>query len=160
MRQADYPELAPVADMGPEAYIAALYKGLGWDGTSELDPTKIIISQQRWLEVCDEFNKLPGPGIGGYVWMNYGPTSDADVPYNSVRIEPGAFKELSTEQSLGTSGQAERIEMGSNPGQRARGADKDRPLDDLMREAKEKAQERSIGRQHSPRAYKPPELGL
>ena len=100
MRQTGYPELAPVADMGPEGYIAALYKGLGWDGESTLDPTKITINQQRWLDVCKEFVELSSSPAQGFIWVNSGPSADADVPYNAVRIEPGAFKELSAETTL------------------------------------------------------------
>ena len=94
MRQEGYPELAPVAEMGPQEYITALYRGIGWDGASDLDPRKVTISQQRWLDVCKQFNELPGPGIGGYLWMSYGPAASDDVPYNSVQIEPGAFHEI------------------------------------------------------------------
>lgn len=98
MKQTDYPELPPVADLGPEEYIVAFYKGLGWDGESVLEPTKVTISQQRWLDVCKEFNELPVPGVSGFIWMNSGPSADADVPYHAVRIEPGAFKEIDQEQ--------------------------------------------------------------
>lgn len=100
MKQTDYPELPPVADLGPENYIVALYKGLGWDGESLLDPTKVTINQQRWLDVCREFNELPIPGVTGYIWMNSGPSADADVPYRAVRIETGAFKEVDWEKTF------------------------------------------------------------
>ncbi|MGN0261935.1 MAG: hypothetical protein ACI4B9_03700, partial [Eggerthellaceae bacterium] len=104
MKQTDYPELPPVADLGPENYIVALYKGLGWDGESLLDPTKVTINQQRWLDVCREFNELPIPGVTGYIWMNSGPSADADVPYRAVRIETGAFNR--NEPSLSESDKA------------------------------------------------------
>lgn len=100
MKQENYPDLGSVADMGAQEYLVALYKGLGWDGQSALDPRKIAINQQRWLDVCNEYNQLPGPGIGGYFWMNYGPSESADLPYNSVKIEPGAFGELDMDKVM------------------------------------------------------------
>lgn len=98
MKQIDYPKLAPVAEMGPEEYLTAFFRDLGWDGNSQLDPTKVTISQQRWLDVCKEYNELPGPGIGGFFWMNYGPSASEEVPYHAVRIEHGAFKERDMEK--------------------------------------------------------------
>ena len=58
---------------------------------------------------------------------------------------------LASGQGLGTFEQAERIEMGSAPGHGTRGSGHERPLDDLLREAKEKAAERNIGRIRAPR---------
>ena len=58
---------------------------------------------------------------------------------------------LASEQGLGTFEQAERIEMGNAPGHGGREAGGERPLDELMREAKEKAQGKNIGRLHAPR---------
>ena len=67
---------------------------------------------------------------------------------------------LASEQGLGTFEQAERIEMGSAPGHGTRGAGHERPLDDLLREAKEKAAQRNIGRLHAPRIqHRAHELG-
>lgn len=140
MKRVDFPDLPPVADLGAGAYISEFYKGLNWDGVSELDPAKITISQQRWLDVCKEFNELPGPGIGGFLWMNSGPSADADVPYRTVCIEDGAFKEI---------GQAKETTLGSAPVK-----DADRPLEDVMREASEKAAEKNASRQHAPRLHK------
>ena len=67
---------------------------------------------------------------------------------------------LASEQGLGTFEQAERIEMGNAPGHGTRGAGHERPLDDLLREAKAKAAERNIGRLHAPRIqHRAHELG-
>ena len=67
---------------------------------------------------------------------------------------------LASEQGLGTFEQAERIEMGSAPGHGTRGAGHERPLDDLLREAKAKAAQRNIGRLHAPRIqHRAHELG-
>ena len=67
---------------------------------------------------------------------------------------------LASGQGLGTFEQAERIEMGAAPGHGTRAAGHERPLDDLLREAKEKAAERNIGRLHAPRIqHRAHELG-
>ena len=67
---------------------------------------------------------------------------------------------LASEQGLGTFEQAERIEMGSATGHVAREASGERSLDDLMREAKEKAQGKNIGRIRAPRIqHRDRELG-
>ena len=67
---------------------------------------------------------------------------------------------LASGQGLGTFEQAERIEMGNAPGHGARGASHERPLDELMREAKVKAAERNIGRIRAPRIqHRDHELG-
>ena len=58
---------------------------------------------------------------------------------------------LASGQGLGTFEQAERIEMGAAPGHGTRAAGHERPLDDLLREAKEKAQGKNIGRIRAPR---------
>ena len=60
---------------------------------------------------------------------------------------------LASGQGLGTFEQAERIEMGSAPGHGARRANNERPLDDLLREAKAKAAQRNIGRIRAPRVH-------
>ena len=67
---------------------------------------------------------------------------------------------LASGQGLGTFEQAERIEMGNAPGHGARGAGHERPLDDLLREAKAKAQGKNIGRIRAPRIqHRDRELG-
>ena len=91
MNQVDYPDMKSVAELGPEEYLSSFYEQLGWERGTELNPTSITINEQRWLEVCDEFNKLPGPGIGGYLWMNIGPSASKEVPYRKIQIDPDTF---------------------------------------------------------------------
>ena len=91
MSQVDYPDMPLVAELGPEEYLSSFYEKLGWKRGTELAPTSITINEQRWLEVCDGFNKLPGPGIGGYLWMNIGPSASKGVPYDKIEIDPDAF---------------------------------------------------------------------
>ena len=67
---------------------------------------------------------------------------------------------LASGQGLGTFEQAERIEMGNAPDHGGREAGGERPLDELMREAKAKAAEKNIGRLHAPRIqHRDHELG-
>ena len=91
MSTVDFPDLKSVAELGPEEHIASFYEKLGWERGTELNPTSITINEQRWLEICDGYNKLPGPGIGGYVWMNIGPSASKGVPYHKIEIDPDAF---------------------------------------------------------------------
>lgn len=91
-RQVDYPELKPVAELGPEEHIASFYEQLGWERGTELDPASITINEQRWLDICGEYNHLSNEKIGGFFWMNYGPSASKDVPYNKIVIDGGAFK--------------------------------------------------------------------
>ena len=90
-RQVDFPELMPVADLGPEEYLVSLYEQLGWERGAELEPTNVTINERRWLDICGEYNKLPGKEIGGFFWMNYGPAASKDVPYGKIVIDEGAF---------------------------------------------------------------------
>lgn len=92
MSEVDYPDLKSVEELGPDGYLAALYGSLGWTQATDLEPTKITINEQRWLDVCAEYNKIPGSSIGGMFWMNVGPSASKDVPYDRIVIEPGAFE--------------------------------------------------------------------
>jgi len=91
MSNVDFPDLKSVAELGPEEHLASFYEKLGWKRGTELEPTSITINEQRWLEICDEYNKLPGPGIGGYLWMNIGPSASKGVPYHKIEIDPEGF---------------------------------------------------------------------
>ena len=92
MSQVDFPHLPSVLDVGPEEHIAAFYEALGWVRGTELAPTSITINEQRWLDICGEYNKLDGFGaIPGFIWMNIGPSASKDVPYHKIEIDPDAF---------------------------------------------------------------------
>lgn len=91
MSQVDFPDMKSVADYGPENYLLTFFQELGWDKESSLDPASITINKDRWEEICGEYNKLPGQQIGGFFWMNYGPSASEDVPYRSVVIGEGGF---------------------------------------------------------------------
>ena len=75
-------------------------------------------------------------------------------------MKQGSKPDLAPEQGLGTFNQSERIEMGSASERNTNEASHERPLDDLMREAKAKALEKNIGRLHAPRIqHRAHELG-
>ena len=94
MGKVDFPDLKSVEELGPDGYLVALYENLGWMRGMELEPTRITINQQRWLEVADQYNKLPGGegGAGGLFFMNYGPSASETVPYGRIAVEPDAFE--------------------------------------------------------------------
>ena len=92
MSTVDFPDLKSVAELGPEGYITEFFQNLGWVPGTELRPTSVVINEQRWLEVCDAFNKLEGFGaVPGFLWVNIGPSADKDVPYNKIEVELDDF---------------------------------------------------------------------
>lgn len=92
MGTVDFPDLKSVAELGPEGYIAEFYQQLGWRPGTELAPTSVTINEQRWLDVCGEFNKLEGFGaVPGFIWMNIGPSASKDVPYLKIEIDSNTF---------------------------------------------------------------------
>ena len=92
MNHVDFPQLPSVLDVGPEEHIAAFYEALGWERGTELEPTSITINEQRWLDICGEYNKLESYGaVPGLLWMNIGPSASKDVPYLKVEIDSDSF---------------------------------------------------------------------
>lgn len=92
MSTVDFPDLKSVAELGPEDYISEFFQNLGWVPGTELRPTSVVVNEQRWLEVCDAFNKLEGFGaVPGFLWVNIGPSADKDVPYNKVEVDLDDF---------------------------------------------------------------------
>jgi hypothetical protein len=80
------------------------YKALGWDGKSDIDPTKIIISEDDWQDICklemdraeEEYPEHPGDArvTAGLIMMNYGPSAE-NVGKGTVRLLSGWIKEAS-----------------------------------------------------------------
>ena len=92
MNMVNYPKLGEITEEYNEDYIVDLYKSIGWGGGNTIDPRRIEMNKEQWLEVCKDFNKLEGFGaIPGYVWMNFGPAVSKDVPYGKLNIRQGAF---------------------------------------------------------------------
>lgn len=91
MAQVDYPKSTPAGEMTAEEYVVSLYEALGWDKQSDLDPKKIIMNPDHWRDIADALNRSEEGRTAGFVWMNYGPSADAAVPYGKIEIEDGAF---------------------------------------------------------------------
>lgn len=86
----NFPRLDEITEENVNEYILELYQSIGWKKDMDLHPKKIFINKEQWLEICDAFNNT-GVSGGGYLWMNYGPTVDDNIPYGKIRIEAGAF---------------------------------------------------------------------
>jgi hypothetical protein len=75
--------------------ILNFYKELSWDGKSDIDPTKIIISEDDWQDICKlemdraekEYPDHPGEArvAAGLVMMNYGPSA-GNIKRGTVKI--------------------------------------------------------------------------
>lgn len=131
MAQFDYPNLPPIQETNAEEYVVGLYQALGWNQESELDPQKIKINPEHWKDICDKLNQSAEGLAASYLWMNFGPSADAKVPYGKIEIEDGAF-------GIEPQGQ-------------------ERPLGDLAQEAKERAIGRNAERTDASKDRKPPE---
>ena len=90
IRIVDYPQLQPVAELGPREYLISLFQKLGWDGETYVDPRKILLNGQHWRDVCQEYVSLPGLSLS-FIWMSQGPSVSDDLPYGKVEIQEGAF---------------------------------------------------------------------
>lgn len=92
MSQVDFPDLKPVAELGPEDFISVFYQQLSWEPGTELQPTSAQMNKQQWLDVCGAFNELHGFGaVPGFIWMNIGPSASEGAPYGKIEIDLGSF---------------------------------------------------------------------
>lgn len=93
MNQVDFPDLPSVAEVGPVEHLTMFFECCGWRRGTELQPTGIVISEQRWLELAAAYNATSGPGEApaGLLLVNIGPSASKDVPYNKIEIDPDAF---------------------------------------------------------------------
>lgn len=92
------PDLQVEDFAGPNDFILAFYKLLGWNpNKQELDARKIKVHPDVWAEICTEFRKKWGLGAG-LAWMNYGPSGDESNSYNlkpeQVKLEKRAVCDL------------------------------------------------------------------
>lgn len=73
----------------PSAALLNWYKSLGWDDeVQKLDPKKVLISEEEWLETCRMYNEFHGPS-GGFFFMSYGPACDKTIPKGKVLLRHG-----------------------------------------------------------------------
>ena len=100
MSTVDFPDLKTVTELGPEGYITEFYQQLGWKPGTELQPTSVVINDERWKDVCEGFNKLEGFGaVPSFIWMNIGPSASKDVPYDKIEVDLDNFNRDMTELS-------------------------------------------------------------
>ena len=88
-------DLANYSDV--EEYIVGFYKKLGWDGQTNLDPTKVKMNENAYKGIAqklmDYFSKTNDDKIRiNFLWMNYGPSgSYNNLEDDYVLVEDGAF---------------------------------------------------------------------
>lgn len=87
----DLPEL--VGD-NPGERLLSLFTQLGWDMEAMLDPSKIRVNYDEWEELSSQEMKTYGENNDdrmsiGFLWVNYGPGADRDVPTGKVVLLPG-----------------------------------------------------------------------
>ena len=91
MALVDYPKLSLTQESNAADYIVALYRELGWDQKSELDPKKIVMNPEHWKDVVGELGRTAEGRSASFLWLNSGPGADEKVPYGKITIEDGAF---------------------------------------------------------------------
>ena len=91
MAHVDYPKLDLTQDTNAADYIVALYRELGWDQKSELDPKRIVMNPEQWKDIAGALNQTAEGRTAGFLWVNSGPSADEKVPYGKIEIEDGAF---------------------------------------------------------------------
>lgn len=85
-----FPEL-PIGSQSEEACILSFYRGIGWDGTSELVTAKVAIHPVTWVRICEAMIQMNDARISmpGLLWTLYGPVISKDVPEDEVRLKDG-----------------------------------------------------------------------
>ena len=86
------PEL-PVTEEYSVTFILDFYESLGWQKDIPINPTNIIINTDQWLEICNHFKTEDGVN-NKYLWMNVGPSADANIPYGKVKIIDDAIPDV------------------------------------------------------------------
>ncbi|MFW5891189.1 MAG: hypothetical protein ACOCUI_03125 [bacterium] len=74
----------------PERMIINFYNDIGWDGESELDPTKVVINPVDWENIVNEIQEKAETQDEliaiGFLWLNKGAGAENEVPKGRVRI--------------------------------------------------------------------------
>ena len=76
-------EIEPLKDISE---LLNWYESLGWNGKTQLAPTKIMINRKAWHLLC---SNLETGELMTYV--NYGPSSKDATPDDCIDIYKGAF---------------------------------------------------------------------
>jgi hypothetical protein len=72
--------------------ILSLYKYLGWDGKTTLNPSKIKINNNDYKKLLDKLDEqFPGePLATAGLMINYAPSVD-NIPEGKIKVLKGAF---------------------------------------------------------------------
>ncbi|PGQ88326.1 hypothetical protein COA18_05195 [Priestia megaterium] len=89
-QKVNFPKMDDITVENYVEYLPTFYRAIGWDGQCDLNPKRISINRDRWIEICGAFNSTEESGAG-FAWMNWGPTADEDTPYDKVIIHKEAF---------------------------------------------------------------------
>ncbi|TCK01334.1 UNVERIFIED_ORG: hypothetical protein BDK47_11625 [Anoxybacillus amylolyticus] len=88
MKKVNIPVFENVQE-NPSSALLNWYKSLGWDDEfQELDPKKVLISEEEWLAICRMYNEFHGTS-GGFFFMSYGPACDKNIPQGKVFLQSG-----------------------------------------------------------------------
>lgn len=66
----------------------------GLDGVKKVDPTKVKVSQDRWIALVEQdtrgLDRDQAISIG-FLWVNKGPSSDPNLDDDTIIVEDWAF---------------------------------------------------------------------
>jgi len=82
-------ELPEFRGDNPVDVVLNLYKDLGWDGKTSIDPTNIVLSKNDWLRLFDKIRStVPEEEVvnAGFLLINKGPSVSDIVPEGKVLI--------------------------------------------------------------------------
>lgn len=86
MKVVPFPKFEMTEECGSS--LLNFYRELGWDNTRELNPRKIQISKNKWLQMSKAFVELEG-SLGNAFFGNYGPSVDDRLTDSKVRLLNG-----------------------------------------------------------------------
>ena len=75
--------------------MADVYKNFGWDGESQINPTKVFLSEEdsvELLEIMTNDNKDPESMGIKLLWLNKGASTDRKLKKGKVRLLKGWMK--------------------------------------------------------------------
>jgi len=86
----DVPVIHLLEDETAEQVLVKFYRGLGWDGLSEINPCKVRTTEAIYQYLSDIMGeKCRNKLAAGLITMNYGPGVDEDIPTGKVRLIDG-----------------------------------------------------------------------
>lgn len=73
----------------PAEVLLNLYRDLGWDGETNIDPMSIVLSKNDWLRLFDKIRStVPEEQVinAGFLLINKGPSVSSIIPEGKVLI--------------------------------------------------------------------------